>query len=168
MYIIQMYAFYSALFSHDQQVLSLHHFVFVLTILANLNNSDNEQQFVKRYTGVHNEIFRFRLCKAPSVRKFKATVAVSNTTKGTSKCNEVLPKEPRSLVDQYKESNPQESSIIAKRFNRFTKPAYPEEDKDTCQCSGKCATKRCCGKAYKTLCFSDCACTTEKCLNIQT
>ncbi|CAB4020840.1 Hypothetical predicted protein [Paramuricea clavata] len=80
---------------------------------------------------------------------------------------DVLPKEPPSLVDQYKKNNPPESknSIIAKRFSRFTKPAYPVEDNDICECSGKCATKRCGCKASKRLCSSSCSCTREKCLN---
>ena len=66
---------------------------------------------------------------------------------------DVLPKEPPSLVDQYKRNNPPESknSIIAKQFCRFSKPAYPI-DENTCECSGKCATKRCGCKASKRLC----------------
>lgn len=70
--------------------------------------------------------------------------------KAKKHAKEILPKEPISLVEKYLGGNQPESkaSVIARKYSRFTKPAYPVEANDTiCRCSGKCATVRCSCKA---------------------
>ena len=64
--------------------------------------------------------------------------------------NEVLPIEPKSLVEQYLEGKerPSKEQVVASRKSRFSKPALPastesESAKKPCACKGKCATKKC-------------------------
>ena len=80
----------------------------------------------------------------------------------------MLPKEPMSLASMYRNGNQPESkeSIVARRYCRFTQPACPVvADERVCECSGKCATKRCPCKANTTKCTSNCSCNVQKCMN---
>ena len=62
--------------------------------------------------------------------------------------NEVLPVEPKSLVEQYLEGKecPSKEQVVASRKSRFSTPALPaiterQSAKKPCACQGKCATK---------------------------
>ena len=69
--------------------------------------------------------------------------------KAKSHANEVLPVEPRSLVEQYlagKERQSKEDNV-ANRWSRFSKPALPvskerESTNKPCACKGECATRK--------------------------
>ena len=62
--------------------------------------------------------------------------------------NEVLPVEPKSLVEQYLQGKerPSKGQVVASRKSRFSKPALPasterQSAKKPCAFKGKCATK---------------------------
>ena len=80
----------------------------------------------------------------------------------------ILPHEPMSLVEKYLVGNQAESkaSVVARRYSRFSKPAYPvDKEKSICTCSGKCATVRCACKALGNTCTADCKGKTDICSN---
>ena len=80
----------------------------------------------------------------------------------------MLPKEPMSLVEKYLGGNQAESkaSVVARRYSRFSKPAYPVENgQSICKCTGKCATVRCPCKAFGNTCTSNCQCKIDMCSN---
>ena len=86
--------------------------------------------------------------------------------------NEVLPIEPKSLVEQYLEGKerPSKEQVVASRKSRFSKPALPastesESAKKPCACKGKCATKKCYCRGRDTMCDTKCNCKVEKCKN---
>ena len=87
-----------------------------------------------------------------------------------AKCHakELLPKEPASLVEKYTKGTARQpkAEVIAKKYSRFTKPAYPvDKEHPMCDCSGKCATVRCpCKKALEK-CTEACGCKTDLCSN---
>ena len=68
----------------------------------------------------------------------------NNLLKAKCHAEELLPKEPCSLVKKYLEGKrPQtKQEIVANRHSRFTKPANKVTE-IKCDCSGKCATRRC-------------------------
>ena len=83
--------------------------------------------------------------------------------------NEVLPIEPKSLVQQYLEGKerPSKEQVVASRKSRFSKPALPattesESAKKPCACKGKCSTKKCYCRGRDTMCDTKCNCKVEK------
>ncbi|CAB3982116.1 Hypothetical predicted protein [Paramuricea clavata] len=77
-------------------------------------------------------------------------------------------KEPVTLVEKYldgKQPKPK-SDIVAAKHSRFTQPALPGVDEDHCDCSGKCATRRCKCKNELRKCKSACDCKKEACKNV--
>jgi hypothetical protein len=87
--------------------------------------------------------------------------------KAQKHAKQVLPKEPISLVEKYLDGNQAESkaSVIARRYSRFLKPAYPVQNESICRCSGKCATVRCACKALGSKRTSECQCKIDRCSN---
>ena len=94
---------------------------------------------------------------------------VSHYRESTKTCSTyILPHEPMSLVEKYLAGTQAESkaSVVARRYSRFSKPAYPvDKEKSICTCSGKCATVRCACKALGNTCTADCQCKTDICSN---
>ena len=73
------------------------------------------------------------------------------------------------LVEKYLEGKqPQpKSDIVAAKHSRFTRPALPGVDEIYCDCSGKCATKRCLCKNHLRKCNPHaCSCKTDACKDI--
>lgn len=101
-------------------------------------------------------------CEAIKLRK-----DFGNIQKAKWHANELLPKEPISLVEKYLEGNQPQSKaeVIVNRYSRFTKPAYPVEDECSCECSGKCATVRCSCKKITKKCTAACGCKKDVCSN---
>ena len=86
--------------------------------------------------------------------------------------NDVLPVEPRSLVEQYLQGKkrPSKEQVVASRKSRFSKPALPTSKesqlaKKPCACKGKCATKKCDCRGTNLMCDTRCNCKVEKCKN---
>ncbi|CAB4031322.1 Hypothetical predicted protein, partial [Paramuricea clavata] len=92
----------------------------------------------------------------------------STLKKAISHSKELLPEEPVTLVEKYldgKQPKPK-SDIVAAKHSRFTQPALPGVDEDHCDCSGKCATRRCKCKNELRKCKSACGCKKEACKNV--
>ena len=92
--------------------------------------------------------------------------------KAKSHANEVLPIEPRSLVEQYLAGKERQSKedVVANRRSRFSKPALPvskerESTNKPCACKGKCATRKCDCRAIEVVCGGQCKCKIAKCTN---
>ena len=86
--------------------------------------------------------------------------------------NEVLPIEPKSLVEQYLEGKerPSKEQVVASRKSRYSKRALPastesESAKKPCACKGKCFTKKCYCRGRDAMCDTECNCKVEKCKN---
>ena len=90
-----------------------------------------------------------------------------NIQRAKNHAKEFLPKEPISLVQKYLDGNQPQSKaeVVAKRYSRFTKPAYPVQDECLCECSGKCATRRCWCKKNAQKCTATCRCKKDVCSN---
>ena len=92
--------------------------------------------------------------------------------KAKAHAEEVLPAEPKTLVQQYLEGKerPSKEHVVASRKSRFSKPALPVNKERTsnqkpCACKGKCATRKCDCKAAEVMCGSKCKCKVGKCIN---
>ena len=106
-----------------------------------------------------NEVVHLRY-KYPTLKKAKVHA------------NEVLPVEPKSLVEQYLagKDRPSKEQVVASRKSRFSKPALPvNKERATeikpCACKGKCATRKCDCRGMEVMCDTKCKCKIEKCIN---
>lgn len=86
--------------------------------------------------------------------------------------DDVLPAEPKSLVEQYLagKERPSKEQVVASRKSRFSTPALPTNkdrgsENKPCACKGKCATRKCNCRAMEVLCDSKCKCRVGKCVN---
>lgn len=84
---------------------------------------------------------------------------------------EVLPTEPRSLVDKYLagKERPSKEQVVANRHTRYSSPALVIENIEngnvSCSCKGMCATRACKCKEKELDCGSKCTCKESKCKN---
>ena len=83
--------------------------------------------------------------EAIQLETLKLRTTYPTLKKALKHAKKILPDESESLVQKYLGGKQSESkeSVIARRYSRFSTPAYPiADDGITCKCSGKCATVR--------------------------
>ena len=112
-------------------------------------------------------IVNLEYIEAVQLESLKLRTKYRTLKKAQKHANDILLKEPMSLVDKYLGGNQAESkaSVVARRYSRFSKPAYPVENESIYRCLGKCATVRCECKALGNKCTSDCQCKIDTCSN---